>query len=462
MPRTDEYRDSRKGAARLMAEAHKNAPKSRRGDSRSMILIHVTLKDGKKRKLIERSTPIRRSGLTATADSHYSRPGTAPEHNEAKKDSEKASADDALRDIRALIGKVQPYRIAIDLVTSRRPCNSCADTAQELTDDVARYFPAAEVKTAVLSYDREKGSVHEEFAVVPGRFKDHVARSGYGNASAVPMHHSAPAETDQGYDADTHTSHSDGDSDSVGAGAYQTGAYQVGESHAESSSAAQAPAPAQAQAPAGEELGADRYWKLSLYPDEPLRYQGPVQEPVRGGGVLESTTDDSPYVTTEPTHSTASDSDGSGQFKGKASDSSGSYESALSAQMNEALNPANWLPEQGLPNTHLNDGMEYDSQNALHYTPDFSRIVTSDGQRHDFVGAVPDPLDRTVFAYGNSRTGMLGLYTFDATENQWATYPTTKAKDYCQSYLTKTDPDRKKTSHHDRQKHHSGKNSKRK
>ncbi|WP_128803204.1 MULTISPECIES: hypothetical protein [unclassified Streptomyces] len=385
---TDEYRESRSGAFDLLDQAHERAAKNRKGDSRSLALIHLTDRDPAtgKRRVRDFQTPIKRSGMYATESSFYSQGDNGPEAADAKKDAEKATCSDARAAMLSFRETENPYRITIDVITNRRNCNNCLGDVDRLCQDVANMFPEAEVKVNTLASDRD--GVHEVFSSVPGRLNRETGeyRSKYGSFSATPMHLSSAA---------------------------------AGTSQAESS----------------DQSGGYKYWKHSVYGGEPTRYEGPIQEPVVGGGAVPSITDESPYTSSNYQTSSGSDSEGSGHSAGKVSTGSGdSGVSELSATFNEALNPGNWLPEQNLPNTHLGPQWQLDSSAGVYYRDNHKKIAVDNAQ-YELVATVPDSNKRTVLAYSAATNGHLGLYTFDKSGNSFQAYPGTDARQWASSYL---------------------------
>jgi hypothetical protein len=386
---TDEYRTSRSGAFEMLDKAYEKAAKNRKGDTRALAIIHLTYRDQDgKRYVIDKQTPLKRSGMAATESSFFSQGDNGPEAADAKKDAEKAVCSDARA---VMLGvaeeKQKPYRITIDIITNRRNCNNCLGDIQRLCDDVDNLFPAAEVKINTLASDRQGKA--EVFSSVPGRLNRQTGeyRSKYGSFSATPMHLSSTS----------------------------------------------AAGPSQVE---GEpELGDQRkYWKHTVYGGEPTRYEGVIQEPELGGGVVPSISDKSPYTSSNYQTSSGSDSEDSGRSAGKASEQSGgSGESELSARFDAALNPAKWLPEQQFPNTHLGADWQWDASSGVYYAKNFEKIWDGEAQ-YEFVGVMADVEGRTAYGYRHP-DGHLGVYTFDERKNMFDRYPGIDAHQWVNSTL---------------------------
>jgi hypothetical protein len=261
MPWTDEYRRERTQAFDDLDQAAASAAKNRTGDTRALAIIHLHSRDAANNRVrLDVTTAMKRSGLYATADSHYGQSRSHPESENSKRDAEVAVCSDVRAEILDHRGDVakgtrnSPYKITVDVITNRGNCNRCANDLQKLARAIASFFPDAEVKVNALYQRNNPNAI---YSVIAGRRNRDTGeyRSAYGGDSAVPMHLSSEGPAVEGSVAE---------SSAVGA----------------------------------------KFSKDTFYPDETDHRHGPTQEPRRGGGILDSETDRSPYTTS--THDTSS------------------------------------------------------------------------------------------------------------------------------------------------------------
>ncbi|MEV8503967.1 hypothetical protein AB0368_03935 [Actinoplanes sp. NPDC051475] len=200
MPRTNEYSETTASILKEIEIRDELSSHYRRASKAAFVAFYHY---DKHQAPLVFQTPIEVSGQASTRGTRASQL-PHPQNELASREAESAAAqshfttlqnlkENNWQELRLTGPLPPPYRVSQRVVGDKGACDKCEDTSIYLANYAQRLWPGnqqgdpdMEQIAGSMSSVYLRDGAHAEQSTMPGRFRDHVARSQYGSPSAIP------------------------------------------------------------------------------------------------------------------------------------------------------------------------------------------------------------------------------------------------------------------------------------